>query len=62
MPHSRLEIMESIDHYSELHESLIFDRSIYRPMCTHTRVYRPVNLQTANVSRSHALFFCAMYP
>ena len=41
MPDSRLEIVEddflaSINHYDEFHVILIFDRSIYRPMCTHS--------------------------
>ena len=42
MPNSRLIIMEdefltSIDYYDEFNANLllIFDRSIYRPMCTH---------------------------
>ena len=40
MPNIRLEIMGDefvtfIDHYDEFHENLLYDRSIYRPMCTH---------------------------
>ena len=40
MPNSRLKIMEdefltSIDYYDEFHVNLLFDRSIFRPMCTH---------------------------
>ena len=40
MPDSRLEIVEdeflvSINHYDEFHVNLLFDHSIYRPMCTH---------------------------
>ena len=40
MPDGRLEIvgdefLTSIDHYDEFHVNLIFDRPIYRPMCTH---------------------------
>ena len=40
MPNSRLEIKEddfltSIDHHDKFHENLLFDRSIYRPMCIH---------------------------
>ena len=42
MPDSRLEIVEdeflafnSINYYDEFHANLLFDRSIYRPMCTH---------------------------
>ena len=27
--------MISTDHYDEFHVNFIFDRSIYRPMCTH---------------------------
>ena len=40
MPNSQLKIVEdkfltSIDYYDEFHVNLLFDRSIYRPMCTH---------------------------
>ena len=40
MPKSRFKIVgdefqTSIDHYDEVHVNLLFDRSIYRPMCTH---------------------------
>ena len=27
--------MTSIDHYDNFYVNLLFDRSIYRPMCTH---------------------------
>ena len=41
MPDSRLEIvgdefLTSID-YDEFHVNLLFDRYVYRPMCTHAR-------------------------
>ena len=29
------EFLTLIDYYDEFHVNLIFDRSIYRPMCTH---------------------------
>ena len=40
MPNSRLKIvgdefLTSIDYHDEFHVNLFFDRSIYRPMCTH---------------------------
>ena len=42
MPDSQLEIvgdefLTTINHirYGEFHVNLVFDRSIYRPMCTH---------------------------
>ena len=40
MPNSRLKIVRdefltSIDQYDEFHVNLLFNRSIYRPMCTH---------------------------
>ena len=43
MPNSRLKIMEdefltSFDYYDELQVNLLFDRSIYRPMCTQLKL------------------------
>ena len=40
MPNSRLKIVgdesvTSIDHYDQVYVNLLFDRSIYQPMCTH---------------------------
>ena len=40
MPNSRFKIvgdefLTAIDYYDEFHVNLLFDRSIYRPMCTH---------------------------
>ena len=48
MPNSRLEIKEddfltSIDHHDKFHENLLFDRSIYRPMCIHMGFNLTVN-------------------
>ena len=37
MPNSRVgvEFLTAIDYEDEFHVNLLFDRSIYRPMCTH---------------------------
>ena len=50
MPDSRLEIvgdefLTSIDYYDEFHVNLLFDRSIYRPMCTHMDQYTGLTLE-----------------
>ena len=39
------EFVTSIDHYDEFHVNLLFDRSIYRPMCTHRDQYTELTLE-----------------
>ena len=48
------ESVTSIDHYDEFYVNLLFDRSIYRPMCTHNLIG---NDRTAKMRRKYVSIF-----
>ena len=49
------ESMTSLDHYKGLYVNLLFDRSIYRPMCTHVGLIPSATRQKSDESKTKVL-------